>query len=244
MDVRIDGVDGGAALGVMSQGELHALGLSLFLPRATVDQSPFRFVLIDDPVQAMDPAKVDGLARVLAEVATTARSSSSPTTTGSPMPCAGWRRRRRSGRSSAVNAPPLRCAAATTRQPLPRRRSCDGADGGLPPDIRSELVASCCRSAVEAACHAKIRAVRLAAGHTHAEVEAALSAATTTSDKVTFAVFDDPGRGSDLLGRIKAAGPEAVDAFKSARRAPTTGLTGDLRPFVRDVEKLAEWLQR
>ncbi len=71
MDVRIDGTDGGTALGVMSQGELHALGLSLFLPRATVEQSPFRFVLIDDPVQAMDPAKVDGLARVLADVAAT-----------------------------------------------------------------------------------------------------------------------------------------------------------------------------
>ena len=54
---------------MMSQGELHALGLSLFLPRATVEQSPFRFVLIDDPVQAMDPAKVDGLARVLGDVA-------------------------------------------------------------------------------------------------------------------------------------------------------------------------------
>ena len=55
----------------MSQGELHALALSLFLPRATSDDSPFRFVVIDDPVQAMDPARVDGLARVLAETART-----------------------------------------------------------------------------------------------------------------------------------------------------------------------------
>src|SRR5690606_5542976 len=70
LDVTVDQVDG-AALGVMSQGELHALGLSLFLPRATVADSPFRFVMIDDPVQAMDPAKGDGLATVLAEVAKT-----------------------------------------------------------------------------------------------------------------------------------------------------------------------------
>ena len=34
-------------------------------PRATLPASPFRFLVIDDPVQAMDPAKVDGLARVL-----------------------------------------------------------------------------------------------------------------------------------------------------------------------------------
>ena len=64
LDVTVDGTRG-AALGVMSQGELHSLALALFLPRATLEQSPFRFVLIDDPVQSMDPARVDGLARVL-----------------------------------------------------------------------------------------------------------------------------------------------------------------------------------
>jgi len=32
-------------------------------------ESPFRFVVIDDPVQAMDPAKVAGLATVLARAA-------------------------------------------------------------------------------------------------------------------------------------------------------------------------------
>ncbi|MDQ4145717.1 MAG: AAA family ATPase, partial [Actinomycetota bacterium] len=53
----------------MSQGELHALALSLFLPRATLEDSAFRFVLLDDPVQSMDPARVDGLARVLEEAA-------------------------------------------------------------------------------------------------------------------------------------------------------------------------------
>ncbi len=65
--VTVDGT-GGAALSVMSHGELHALGLALFLPRATAPESPFRFVVIDDPVQSMDPAKVDGLARLLALV--------------------------------------------------------------------------------------------------------------------------------------------------------------------------------
>ena len=49
----------------MSQGELHSLALSLFIPRATLPESPFRFIVIDDPVQSMDPSRVDGLARVL-----------------------------------------------------------------------------------------------------------------------------------------------------------------------------------
>ncbi len=65
LDVTIDG-EPGSALGVMSQGEINALALSIFLPRATIAASPFRFLVIDDPVQAMDPAKVDGLAKVLA----------------------------------------------------------------------------------------------------------------------------------------------------------------------------------
>ena len=64
LKVTVDGQEG-AALGVMSQGELHSLALSLFIPRATLPESPFRFVVIDDPVQSMDPARVDGLPRVL-----------------------------------------------------------------------------------------------------------------------------------------------------------------------------------
>jgi AAA domain, putative AbiEii toxin, Type IV TA system len=55
----------GSPLEVMSQGEVNALALAVFLPRARLPASPFRFLVIDDPVQAMDPAKVDGLARVL-----------------------------------------------------------------------------------------------------------------------------------------------------------------------------------
>jgi hypothetical protein len=68
LDVSIDG-EPGSALGVMSQGELNCLALSLFLPRARMAESPFRFIVIDDPVQAMDPVKVEGLARVLGNVA-------------------------------------------------------------------------------------------------------------------------------------------------------------------------------
>lgn len=59
------------ALGVMSQGELLALSISVFLPRVALDESPFRFAVIDDPVQAMDAATVEGLARVLRRAAGT-----------------------------------------------------------------------------------------------------------------------------------------------------------------------------
>jgi hypothetical protein len=65
----IDGADAGG-MAVLSQGELHALALSLFIPRATMASSPFRFLILDDPVQAMDPAKIDGLVDLLGELAT------------------------------------------------------------------------------------------------------------------------------------------------------------------------------
>lgn len=65
------GVDGSAAeaLSVMSQGELQALALAIFIPRATADESPFRFVVLDDPIQAMDPSKIEGFLSVLVTLA-------------------------------------------------------------------------------------------------------------------------------------------------------------------------------
>jgi recombinational DNA repair ATPase RecF len=60
-----------SALSAASQGELHALALALFLARATNEASPFRFAVIDDPVQSMDLVKVYALAGVLAEEAKT-----------------------------------------------------------------------------------------------------------------------------------------------------------------------------
>lgn len=66
-------VDGkpAAALTVMSQGELHALALALFIPRAAAQASPFRFIVLDDPIQAMDPTKIDGFISVLRTLAET-----------------------------------------------------------------------------------------------------------------------------------------------------------------------------
>ena len=70
LKVKVDGVEA-AALGVASQGEINCLALSLFFPRGMLPESPFRFLVIDDPVQAMDPARVDGLARIFHQIGET-----------------------------------------------------------------------------------------------------------------------------------------------------------------------------
>ncbi|UOE22091.1 AAA family ATPase [Thermobifida halotolerans] len=69
VDVSVDGTDGpDSAPGLLSQGEFQALALSICLPRTLVPGNPFGFLLLDDPVQAMDTETVEGLAAVLAEV--------------------------------------------------------------------------------------------------------------------------------------------------------------------------------
>jgi hypothetical protein len=70
-DVPLPLPDGAAppAPGVLSQGERHALALSLFLPRAGLAGSPFGFVVIDDAAQGMDAGRIDVLAGVLADTA-------------------------------------------------------------------------------------------------------------------------------------------------------------------------------
>lgn len=68
LDLTIDG-DRPIERGALSQGELHSLALSVFLPTLMMPGSPFGFAVIDDPVQAMDSYAVDGLAKVLRDAA-------------------------------------------------------------------------------------------------------------------------------------------------------------------------------
>ncbi len=64
-------IDGDRAIerGALSQGELHSLALSVFLPTLMNPESPFGFAVIDDPVQVMDEHAVGGLAEVLRDAA-------------------------------------------------------------------------------------------------------------------------------------------------------------------------------
>lgn len=243
LDVTVDGSDS-AALSVMSQGELHALGLALFLPRATAADSPFRFLVIDDPVQAMDPAKVDGLARVLSEVAENRqvvvlthddRLTEAVQRLRIPATVLEVCRRERS--------------AVTLRQVEdPVSRYLSDADAlsktsEMPADLRGELVANLCRSALDAASHAAVRARRLARGESHESVDALLAEARKTHHKLTLALLDDPTREADLFGKLNRSGPpRAIDIFKSCKEGAHIGSGENLVDLVRDAGKLARWV--
>lgn len=235
-----------SAYSVMSQGELHALGLSLFLPRATMPASPFRFIVVDDPVQAMDPGKVSGLAEVLAAVAQTRQvvvfshdDRFADAVRRLPVPPTLWEVRR--GPGSAVEV--VRGSDPVDRY-LADAKALVRTDE-MPPDLRAELVVNCCRGALEAAAHRKVRTVRLGRGVTHADVEEALSRARTTHAKLTLAVFDDPDRAGDLLTRLnRDAGGWAADVVQTCKAGAHLGFTGNLPRLIADTERLTRWLVR
>ncbi|WP_280310459.1 ATP-binding protein [Nocardia abscessus] len=245
LDVTVDEVDG-AALGVMSQGELHALGLSLFLPRATVEESPFRFVMIDDPVQAMDPAKVDGLAQVLATVAWSRqvvvfthdeRLAEAVRRMQLDATVLEVQRRDRSVVEVRVSSDPIRRylddARALVRTPQ------------LPAAIADELVATCCRSAVEAASLARARRTLLAAGMNHNEVERHIDAAHSTRAKVALAVFGVGSKVDDLNKNLIAReGRWVVDALRDATAGAHVPIGRDMRELIGETEKFVAWLVR
>jgi energy-coupling factor transporter ATP-binding protein EcfA2 len=244
VDVTVDGV-AGAALSVMSQGELHALGLALFLPRATSPDSPFRFIIIDDPVQSMDPAKVEGLARLLAwvgeerQVVVFTHDDRLPEAIRRlQLPATIWDVARREG--SVVEL---------IRNEDPVRRYIDDARAlalttELPEDARAVVVAGFCRSALEAACHQAVRARRIEAGVRHAEVERELIAAQKLRQLLALTLLDDAGRGGEVVPALrKLGGQAAVKAFDAAREGTHERYQGDLRHFVQDAERLANALR-
>lgn len=242
LDVTVDEVDG-AALGVMSQGELHALGLALFLPRATVAASPFRFVVIDDPVQAMDPAKVDGLARVLATVAWDRQVV---VFTHDDRLAEAVRRMRIDARILEVQRRE-RSVVEIRLSSDPVHRYLDDARAllrtpQLPRAIADELVASCCRSALEAAGLARAKRDLLAAGMDHREVQRRIDTAQSTRAMITLAVLGPGRRIEDLNKRLAKEGRWAVEVVRDATAGAHIPIARDLADLIADTERFVDWL--
>ncbi|MFI5777811.1 AAA family ATPase [Nocardia sp. NPDC051570] len=243
LDVTVDDT-GGTALGVMSQGELHALGLALFLPRATVPESPFGFVMIDDPVQAMDPAKVDGLARVLAAAARSGRQvvvfthderlAEAVRRLRLDATVLDVQRRERSTVEIRVAEDPVRRYLSDANALLRTRQ--------LPRAIAAELVITCCRSAIEAAALARARATLLADGMDHHEVQRRVDAARTTWEKVSLAVLGEPDRVDDLNALLDREAPWARAVLRDAAAGAHIRIDREVGQLLSGTRKLVKWL--
>ncbi|MEH1057128.1 AAA family ATPase [Micromonospora sp. CPCC 206171] len=243
--VSVDGADNGTALGVMSQGEMQALGLATFLPRSCAPESPFRFIVVDDPVQSMDPSKVDGLARVLAELAEARQVVVFTHDTRLPDAV----RRLDLGRARIVEVQRAERSVVTLRAGSdPVTRYLDDAwalarNDELPADVRGPVVAELCRSAVEAACHLRVWRVRVTRGVPHDDIEAAIvDASRRLTTIVALAVFDDADRGGDVLGWLGRHGGWAVGAYRACREGVHGAYLADLPGLVTDARALAKVL--
>jgi ABC-type Mn2+/Zn2+ transport system ATPase subunit len=239
LDVTVDGVRG-AALGVMSQGELHALALSLFLPRATLPESPFRFVVIDDPVQSMDPARVDGLARALEAVSKTRqvivfthdeRLSDAVRRLDISTTILGLTRRPQSVVELRTSLDPVR---ANIEDALALVHTTE-----LPKDVLRRLVPGFCRAALEASFTHVIRRRGLAAGKSHSDIEDDLKSAGKTTTLAALAFYGDKDRGGDVMGRLNQFGTWAGDTFRACKDGAHEATSTDLSLLIKDTEKLS-----
>ncbi|WFE22484.1 AAA family ATPase [Solwaraspora sp. WMMD937] len=199
--VAVDGVETDA-LGVMSQGELHALGLAVFLPRACADASPYRFVIIDDPVQSMDPAKIDGLAEVLREVALTRQVV--VFTHDDRLPEAL--------RRLDVEAD-IREVTRREGSIVEVRRACDPADrylddaraivkADIPNEVKDIMVAGYCRSAIEAVSMDRYRLAQHRAGTPYQRIQERLGDAHGVKDVLSLGLFGGVVPRQDLFARL------------------------------------------
>jgi len=237
---QVDGEDAGA-LSVMSQGELHALALALFLPRAAHKDSPFRFIVLDDPIQAMDPAKVDGFVKVLESLAkdrqviVLSHDDRLPATL----------------RQLAVQARILQVDRVTESKVSvhnadnPAQLYLSDAfalvkDDGVPDEVCRKVLPGLIRMAIEQAAFESYSKRHFAAGRSRAEVEDEWSEAKKTRARVTLAIHGDSTK--DLEGWITTR-PYRRTAMGVAASGMHADAFGDLARIVRDAEDTVNDIQ-
>lgn len=243
LEVTVDGTPA-AAIGVMSQGELHSLALSLFLPRATSPDSPFRFVVIDDPVQAMDPARVDGLARVLAQ---TARTHQVIVFTHDDRLPESVRRQQVPAR--VVEVYRRTNSRVETRVALdPVGQLIDDAKAlakteDLPEAAARRVVPGFLRAALEAACNDAIRRRDLAAGMPHAKVEERIVDADVLTKRLALLLHGDASKHTSILADVERRfGRSKTEVVRRVNKGSHEGDGGDLWGLVLNTEALAREL--
>jgi hypothetical protein len=195
-------------------------------------------VVIDDPVQSMDPARVDGLALVLADVAKSRqllvfthddRLREAIARQAIDAHVIEVIRREDSGVELRASSDPVKrhiddaMALARTQE--------------LPQHIAAQVVPGFCRSAIEAACSAVIRRRWIGRGDPHVKVEDALAKAGLT-ERLALAMFDDERRAKDVFARLGQWGDDYADAWGIANRGAHAGYRGDLLDLVRNTERL------
>ncbi|MHC5902413.1 AAA family ATPase [Streptomyces sp. S6] len=229
------------AYSVMSQGELHSLALSLFLPRATHADSPFGFLVIDDPVQSMDPEKVEGLARVLDACARDRQVIVFTHDT----------RLQHAVAHLGISATVLRVSRQTdsvvdvetltdpVEQALAEARAVS-LDPDLPQDVADHVLPAMCRVAVEAAClETARRRLRDEKGLGLGAIEKRVESLERTKSYVSLALLgDEQQHARAAVERICPGGWALIETFNSGAHMPLSTVD-DRKDLVRRTKTLA-----
>lgn len=242
LDVTVDDIDA-PALGVMSQGELHALALSLFLPRTFLPENPFRFLVIDDPVQSMDPAKVDGLARVLAllaehrQVVVFTHDSRLPQALKYlrlPATVLTVDRREHSAVRVRSGDDPVKQALYDAKA-LAKTRD-------LPGDVVARVLPGLCRTALEAALLEPARRRLLSTGMPHTDIERHIAKARKLTELASLALYGAADRGGEAMTDLtRAYGAEATDHIRWCNKGTHEAVPfADAEDIIRRTADLAK----
>lgn len=237
VSAAVDG-DQAPALEVMSQGEMNALALSIFIPKASLPDSPFGFIVIDDPVQAMDPSKVDGLAHVLAQIS---RDRQVVVFTHDDRLAEAVRRLQIDARLVEVTRD-AQSVVSVDETLDPARRYLDDAratarDPQVDETLKRHVVAEMCRLALESRCRDVHFGKELAGGARRQDVEQAWASALGTKRKVALAVTGD--KNASLTPWIEQGrNRQRRIAFGVCTSAPHDGVRTPLLTAIRAVENL------
>ncbi len=231
LSAEVDGVAAGA-LGVMSQGELHALALSLFLPRATAPASPFRFIVLDDPIQAMDPAKVEGFVQVLQELAIDRQVI--VLSHDDRLPAAVRRAKMKAAIFEVTRN--TGSGVTITESSHPAARYLDDGfalaqDEGVPDDVKNRVIPGLCRMALEATAFEVFEDRMIARGGTRQAVEQEWVGAPRLRQRLALAVHGDS---KATITKWLGTGRRS-EAFEVCNRAVHAGSTADHAEEVRAV---------
>ncbi|MEU1667102.1 ATP-binding protein [Streptomyces sparsogenes] len=215
LNVTVDDVDA-SALGVVSQGELFSLALALFLPRAMSASSPFNFIVIDDPVQSMDPRKVEGLARLLDAIAKTHQVVVFSHDTRLPDAVRFHRIK-----ATILEVGRFRHSKVTVRRvddPVKRELAAARAvakDPKVTAAVLGEVLPGQCRLALEAALQESARRTLLATGMDHTAIEDHVGKAHELTDLAALALFGErrgkPAVYQELGRRLNADASAVVE---------------------------------
>ncbi len=231
------------ALAVMSQGELNALSLSLFLARALLPESPFRFLVIDDPVQAMDPTKVEGLARVLEESASERQVI--VFTHDERLPAAVHRLHIEHRLLAVTRRENSQVQCQPVQEPVQRHLGDARAvwlTDPLDDETRRRVIPGFCRQALEAACIEAVWRNRTAAGRDYAETEQDVNHAQTLNAKLALVLLDDAnGNYQDMRKALyQRFGTRSRDVVDACNRGAHGHWNGGMDALINGTDWLAK----